>query len=80
MGAGAFGWRRRDEPCHRRACAWLCGELITEWYAYDRGVLDALGVAPNEKIAGFVHIGRVKEKPDDRPRPPLGDIVTWFGS
>jgi len=53
---------------------------ITEWYAYDRGVLDALGVAPNEKIAGFVHIGRVKEKPDDRPRPPLGDIVTWFGS
>src|SRR3954451_24534254 len=53
---------------------------ITEWYAYDRGVLDALGVAPNEKIAGFVHIGRVKEKPEDRPRPPLGDIVTWFGS
>ena len=31
---------------------------ITEWYAYDRRVLDALGVAPNEKIAGFVHIGR----------------------
>src|SRR3954462_10000948 len=53
---------------------------ITEWYAYDRSVLDALGLAPNEKIAGFVHIGRVKEKPEDRPRPPLGDIVTWFGS
>src|SRR3954454_24229046 len=53
---------------------------ITEWYAYDRSVLDALGLAPNEKIAGFVHIGRVKEKPEDRPRPPLEDIVTWFGS
>jgi len=52
---------------------------ITEWYAYDRGVLDALGLASNEKIAGFVHIGRVKEKPEDRPRPPLGDIVTRFG-
>ena len=31
---------------------------ITEWYAYDRGVLDALGLEPHERIAGFVHIGR----------------------
>src|SRR4029079_10111327 len=31
---------------------------ITEWYAYDRGVLAALGVNDNERIAGFVHIGR----------------------
>ena len=26
---------------------------ITEWYAYDRGVLDALGLEDNERIAGF---------------------------
>ena len=52
---------------------------ITEWYAYDRGVLDALGLGPTEKIAGFVHIGRVREKPEDRPRPPLAEIVTRFG-
>src|SRR3954466_11757763 len=51
---------------------------ITEWYAYDRRVLDALGVAANEKIAGFVHIGRPAKPPDDRPRPPLSDIVTRF--
>jgi nitroreductase len=31
---------------------------ITEWYAYDRGVLDALGLAQHERIAGFIHIGR----------------------
>src|SRR5258708_6700274 len=30
---------------------------ITEWYAYDRSALDALGLAPHEKIAGFIHIG-----------------------
>src|SRR5882672_4379273 len=47
---------------------------ITEWYAYDRGVLAALGLNDNERIAGFVHIGRPKEPPEDRPRPPLGDI------
>ena len=53
---------------------------ITEWYAYDRRVLDALGLAPDEKIAGFVHIGRPAKPPEDRPRPPLDQIVTRFGA
>ncbi len=50
----------------------------TEWYAYDRAVLDALGLAPHERIAGFVHIGRPSATPEDRPRPPLGEIATRF--
>jgi nitroreductase len=53
---------------------------ITEWYAYDRAVLTGLGLAENERIAGFVHIGRQKEPPEDRPRPPLGDIATRFAN
>jgi nitroreductase len=53
--------------------AWL-----TEWYAYDRSVLDSLGLAPHEQIAGFVHIGRPTHAPEDRPRPALADIVTRF--
>src|SRR6267154_573904 len=57
------------------AASWL-----TEWYSYDRRVLDALGVAPNEKIAGFVHIGRQAKPIEDRPRPPLDQIVTRFGA
>ncbi len=52
---------------------------ITEWYAYDRRVLDALGLSPQERIAGFVHIGRPAKPPEDRPRPPLGEIVTRYG-
>ena len=51
---------------------------ITEWYAYDRGVLDALGLAQNERIAGFVHIGRPAQQVEDRVRPPIGQIVTRF--
>jgi nitroreductase len=51
---------------------------ITEWYAYDRAVLDALGLAPHERIAGFIHIGRPPGAPEDRPRPPLADIATRF--
>jgi nitroreductase len=51
---------------------------ITEWYAYDRRVLDGLGLAPHERIAGFVHIGRPVKPPEDRDRPKLDAIVTRF--
>ena len=53
---------------------------ITEWYAYDRAVLDALGLQPHERIAGFVHIGRPPGPPEDRPRPPLDEIATRFSA
>lgn len=55
------------------ATSWL-----TEWFAYDRRILDALGLAPTEKLAGFVHIGRAREVPSDRPRPALDAIVTYL--
>jgi nitroreductase len=51
---------------------------MTEWYAYDRRVLDAFGLAGDERIAGFVHIGRAAQAPIDRPRPPLDQVVTRF--
>src|SRR3989440_7969518 len=38
---------------------------ITEWYAYDRRVLTALGVLPHERIVGFVHIGTPARPPDE---------------
>jgi nitroreductase len=53
------------------ATSWL-----TEWYAYDRRILDALGLAPDERIAGFVHIGRPRQPNAERARPALADIVT----
>jgi len=53
---------------------------ITEWYAYDRKALDALGLAPLERIAGFIHIGRPPGPPEDRPRPPLDEIATRFSA
>jgi len=53
---------------------------ITEWYAYDRRVLDKLGLAPNERIAGFVHIGRPAKPPEERDRPKLASIVTRYST
>lgn len=49
---------------------------LTEWIGYDRRVLDELGLAPQERIAGFVHIGTPRETPAERARPALADIVT----
>jgi nitroreductase len=53
---------------------------ITGWYAYDRSVLDAFGLAPHERIAGFIHIGTPSGPAIDRPRPPLSEIATRFSS
>jgi len=51
---------------------------LTGWVAFDRDVMDKLGLATDEKMAGFVHIGRATRPPEDRDRPRLGDIVTRF--
>jgi nitroreductase len=53
---------------------------LTEWYAYSAGVHIALGLAENERVAGFIYIGTAKERPADRPRPALATIVSrWQG-
>jgi nitroreductase len=53
---------------------------ITGWYAYDRGVLDALGLQPHERIAGFIHVGTPSGPAADRLRPPLSEIATRFSA
>lgn len=53
------------------ATSWL-----TEWFGFDRRVLDALGLSPTERLAGFVHVGRAQQAPVERARPDLADIVT----
>jgi nitroreductase len=53
-------------------------DWMTEWYAYDQDVLAAFGLASNERIAGFIHIGRAPRPPEDRPRPPLAQIAMRY--
>jgi nitroreductase len=50
---------------------------LTEWPAYDARFRAAIGLAEHEKIAGFIHIGRAAGA-EDRPRPPLSEIVTVY--
>ncbi len=51
---------------------------ITEWYAYDRTVLSALGLSDDERVAGFIYVGQPRDPLVDRPRPDLSGIVTTF--
>ncbi|MEC7668124.1 MAG: nitroreductase [Pseudomonadota bacterium] len=52
---------------------WLSG-----WVSHDRGFMtEALGLADNERVAGFLHIGTETSTPPERPRPDLDAITTW---
>jgi nitroreductase len=51
---------------------------LTGWYAYSPAIRRHLGLAPNERIAGFIYIGTAKERPADRERPDLATIVTRY--
>lgn len=53
---------------------------ITEWIAYNARVRAVLGLADNERIAGFIYIGTPAERPEERERPMLSEIVSrWRG-
>ncbi|WAP68675.1 nitroreductase family protein [Jiella pelagia] len=49
---------------------------VTEWVAYDEEAKAILGISPEEKVIGFIHVGTPTEPPSERPRPELSQIVT----
>ncbi len=49
---------------------------LTEWTAYDERVKAVLGLAGNERIAGFIYLGTPAAPLEDRPRPALESVVT----
>ena len=49
---------------------------VTEWVAYDEEAKAILGIAPEEKVIGFVHVGTPQEPPSERPRPELAEVVS----
>jgi len=54
---------------------------LTGWAAHDPVFrADALGLAPDEQIAGFIHIGTETAAPPERPRPDLAAVVTWVSA
>ncbi|KZC40331.1 MULTISPECIES: nitroreductase family protein [Rhodanobacter] len=54
------------------------GQWLTGWAAYDREVAGVLGLADNEHVVGFVHLGTPQIDVPDRERPALEELLsTW---
>lgn len=51
---------------------------VTGWVAISKPAHQVLGLADDERIGGVIHIGTAKQRPPDRPRPALADIVTFW--
>jgi len=51
-------------------------QWVTGWAAYDRDAAALLGLAANERVIGFVHIGTPKLHVPERERPPLDTLVS----
>jgi nitroreductase len=49
---------------------------LTGWAAFDKSSKEVFGLAKNEQIVGFIHIGTVKGEVFQRPRPDLSQIVS----
>jgi nitroreductase len=56
------------------------GSWLTNWFAFDREVLREFGLAEDERIAGFVHLGTPTAPINDRDRPVMAEIVSYYGS
>jgi len=50
---------------------------LTGWAAMDSAIQQDLGLAPQEWIAGFVHIGTSAATPPERPRPDIDTLTEW---
>jgi nitroreductase len=55
-------------------------QWLTGWAAYDRDAAGLLGLADNERVVAFVHIGTAREAAPERTRPVLSDLLSqWQG-
>jgi nitroreductase len=51
----------------------------SDWLVYDKVMLEALGVQPQEQVAGLIYIGTTTAPLEERPRPDVQSLVTHWG-
>lgn len=59
--------------------AQACGfgaQWLTGWPAYDSAILQLLGLAGHERIAGFIHIGTPRLQAPERDRPDPATLLS----
>ena len=51
-------------------------QWLTGWPAYDETVLRTLGLGPDERIAGFIHLGTAQTEVHERERPDPATLLS----
>lgn len=52
----------------------------TDWVAYDDGAKAAMGIKPEESVAGIIYVGKTSVPLEDRPRPEVAKLVTHWSA
>lgn len=56
----------------------FCANWVTGWYSDDEKGRAILGLAPEERMAGIVHIGSCEREVADRPRPDVDALISEY--
>ncbi len=52
----------------------------SDWVAYDENAKASMRVKANENIAGLIYIGKSTVPLEDRPRPDVAKLTTYWGA
>jgi len=61
---------------HAAFASGFAATWMTRWVVLDTAAQTAMGARGGERFVGFIHIGTPTIKPEDRPRPPLANVVS----
>ena len=53
-------------------------QWITEWYSYDEVITQELTNNNDDRISGFIYIGKKENEPKERIRPELSKVVSYW--
>ncbi|MEM1409521.1 MAG: nitroreductase family protein, partial [Pseudomonadota bacterium] len=61
--------------------AGYAAQWLTEWYAYDASVLQAMHLDEHERVVGYVYIGSAGDAPKERGRTDAAALTkAWTGA
>lgn len=80
-------WEQRQSAsavCHQlllaaAALGWGAN-WITDWYSYDPRATAILGLSDGEQVAGYLYLGTPTEQPQERARPDVAAITSYWSA
>ncbi len=80
-------WEQRQSAsavCHQMLLAAAAlgwgANWITDWYSYDPRATALLGLSDGEQVAGYLYLGTTTEQPQERARPDVAAITSYWSA